>query len=36
MPHVDRLLDLRHAPKLEQIEAAAIVLGRHTEVRVAA
>ena len=36
MPHVDRLFDLRHASKLEQIEAAALVLGRHIEVRVAA
>ena len=36
MPHVDRLFDLRHAPTLEQIEAAAIVLGRPIEVRVAA
>ena len=36
MPHVDRLFDLRHAPTLEQTEAAAIVLGRPIEVRVAA
>jgi antitoxin HicB len=36
MPQVDRLFDLRHASKLEQIEAAALVLGRHIEVRVAA
>jgi antitoxin HicB len=35
MPQVDRLFDLRHASKLDQIEAAAIVLGRHIEVRVA-
>ena len=35
MPQVDRLFDLRHASKLEQIEAAALVLGRHIEVRVA-
>jgi antitoxin HicB len=34
MPQVDRLFDLRHASKLEQIEAAAIVLGRHIEVTV--
>lgn len=34
MPQVDRLFDLRHASKLDQIEAAAIVLGRHIEVRV--
>ncbi len=31
MPQVDRLFDLRHASKLDQIEAAAIVLGRHVE-----
>jgi antitoxin HicB len=36
MPQVDRLFDLRHASKLEQIEAAALVLGRHIEIRVAA
>ena len=36
MPRVDRLFDLRHAPTLGQIEAAAIVLGRTIEVRVAA
>lgn len=35
MPQVDRLLDLRHASRLDQIEAAARVLGRHLEVRVA-
>jgi antitoxin HicB len=35
MPQVDRLFDLRHASKLEQIEAAAAVLGRHIEVHVA-
>lgn len=35
MPQVDRLFDLRHASKLDQIEAAAIVLGRHIEVTVA-
>jgi antitoxin HicB len=31
-PQVDRLFDLRHASKFEQIEAAAKVLGRHIEV----
>jgi antitoxin HicB len=31
-PQVDRLFDLRHASKLDQIEAAANVLGRHIEV----
>ncbi len=35
MPQVDRLFDLRHASKLEQIEAAATVLGRHIEITVA-
>lgn len=35
MPQVDRLFDLRHASKLDQIEAAAAALGRHIEVRVA-
>ena len=36
LPQVDRLFDLRHASKLEQIEAAASALGRHIEVRVTA
>ncbi len=35
MPQVDRLFDLKHASKLDQLEAAAAVLGRHIEVRVA-
>jgi antitoxin HicB len=35
MPQVDRLFDLRHASRLDQIEAAARVLGRHLEIRVA-
>lgn len=35
MPQVDRLFDLRHASRLDQIEAAAAALGRHIEVRVA-
>jgi antitoxin HicB len=35
MPQVDRLLDLRHASRLDQIEAAARALGRQLEVRVA-
>lgn len=35
LPQVDRLLDLRHASRLDQIEAAARALGRHVEVRVA-
>ena len=34
LPQVDRLLDLHHASKLEQIEAAARALGRRLEVRV--
>ncbi|EXJ15094.1 type II toxin-antitoxin system HicB family antitoxin [Imhoffiella purpurea] len=34
MPQVDRLLDLKHASRLDQIEAAARVLGRTLEVRV--
>jgi antitoxin HicB len=34
-PQVDRLFDLRHASKFDQIEAAAHVLGLHIEVRVA-
>jgi antitoxin HicB len=35
MPQVDRLFDLRHASRLDQIEAAAHALGRTVEVRVA-
>jgi antitoxin HicB len=35
MPQVDRLFDLRHASRLDQIEAAARVLGRKLEVRIA-
>ncbi len=34
MPQVDRLFDLKHASKLDQIEAAARALGRHIEVSV--
>ena len=34
-PQVDRLFDLRHASRLDQLEAAARALGRHLEVRVA-
>ena len=33
-PQVDKLFDLRHASRLDQIEAAARVLGRQLEVRV--
>ena len=36
MPQVDRLFDLKHASRLDQIEAAARALGRHVEVRVEA
>jgi len=35
MPQVDRLFDLRHASKLDQIEAAAHALGKHVQVQVA-
>jgi antitoxin HicB len=35
MPQVDRLFDLRHASRLDQIEAAARALGRQLEVRIA-
>ena len=35
MPQVDRLLDLRHASKLDQIEAAAHVLGKQIYIQVA-
>lgn len=34
MPQVDRLFDLRHASKLDQIEAAANVLGKHIYVQI--
>ena len=34
LPQVDRLFDLRHASRLDQIEAAARALGRNLEVRV--
>jgi antitoxin HicB len=34
-PQVDRLFDLRHASKLDQIEAAAHVLGKHVFVQIA-
>lgn len=35
MPQVDRLFDLRHASKLDQIEAAANVLGKHVQLQIA-
>jgi antitoxin HicB len=35
MPQIDRLFDLRHASKFDQIEAAANVLGKHVYVQVA-
>jgi antitoxin HicB len=34
LPQVDRLFDLSHASRFDQIEAAARALGRHIEVRV--
>lgn len=34
MPQVDRLFDLKHASRLDQLEAAARALGRDLEVRV--
>ena len=35
MPQVDRLFDLRHASKFDQIEAAANALGKHVHVQIA-
>ena len=35
VPQVDRLFDLNHASRFDQIEAAARALGRQVEVRVA-
>ncbi|MDR2677960.1 MAG: hypothetical protein LBB51_00795 [Zoogloeaceae bacterium] len=35
MPQVDRLFDLRHASRLDQIEAAASALGKRLHIRVA-
>ena len=35
MPQIDRLFDLRHASRLDQIESAARALGKQLEVRVA-
>jgi len=35
MPQVDRLFDLRHASKLDQIEAAAHVLGKKINIEIA-
>ena len=35
MPQIDRLFDLRHASKFDQIEAAANVLGKRVRVEVA-
>jgi antitoxin HicB len=34
LPQVDRLFDLKHASRFDQIEAAARALGRHVEVSV--
>lgn len=36
LPQVDRLFDLRHASRLDQIEAAARALGKRVEVALAA
>jgi antitoxin HicB len=38
LPQIDRVLDLRHASRLDQVEAALAALGRelHVEVRPAA
>ena len=35
MPQIDRLFDLRHASRLDQIEAAATVLGKQVLVQIA-
>ena len=35
MPQMDRLFDLRHASKLDQIEAAASVLGKRVKLQIA-
>ncbi len=35
MPQVDRLFDLRHASRLDQIEAAAHVLGKQVHIKIA-
>jgi antitoxin HicB len=35
MPQIDRLFDLRHASKFDQIEAAANVLGKRVHVEIA-
>ncbi len=35
LPQVDRLFDIRHASRFDQIEAAARALGRHVEVHIA-
>lgn len=35
-PQIDRLFDLKHSSKFDQIEAAATVLGCHIEITVAA
>jgi antitoxin HicB len=34
LPQIDRLLDLRHASRIEQIDAAARVLGGHVDVNI--
>ena len=35
MPQIDRVFDLRHASKLDQIEAAASVLGKRVKLQIA-
>ncbi len=34
LPQVDRLFNLKHASRLDQLEAAARVMGRHLEINV--
>ncbi len=34
MPQVDRLFDLKHASRIDQLEAAARAMGRHIEIHV--
>lgn len=34
MPQVDRLFDLKHASRIDQLEAAARAMGRHIEINV--
>ena len=34
LPQIDRLLDLRHASRLDQLEAAFLALGKHLSVEI--